>query len=141
MASGVTGPLSRPIEERAARDAQAAARAPESGPAPALAKRMQRAESGESAKDSALKAEGAVSAESAVGAASAQRANRGVPAAAPARMLAQKLAETPERELERIAELRVQGRHDEADKALAEFRKRFPDFKISQPMLERVERR
>jgi len=54
---------------------------------------------------------------------------------------AQALAETPERELERIAELRRQGRHDEADKALAEFRKRYPDYKIPQSMLERVERR
>ena len=51
------------------------------------------------------------------------------------------LAESPERELERIADMRRQERHEEADKALAEFRKRFPDFKISQPMLERVERR
>jgi hypothetical protein len=51
------------------------------------------------------------------------------------------MAETPERELERIADLRKQGRHDEADKALAEFRKRNPDFKIPEAMLERVERR
>ena len=50
-------------------------------------------------------------------------------------------AETPEKQLERIAELRRQGKHEEADKALAEFRKRFPDYRISQPMLERVERR
>ena len=50
-------------------------------------------------------------------------------------------AQTPERELERIAQLRRDGKHDEADKALAEFRKRYPDFKILGPMLERVERR
>ena len=50
-------------------------------------------------------------------------------------------AETPERELERIADLRRQGRHDEADKALAEFRKRHPDYVISEAMRERVERR
>jgi len=54
---------------------------------------------------------------------------------------AQAAADTPERELERIADLRKQGRHDEADKALAEFRKRHPDFKIPAAMLERVERR
>jgi len=48
---------------------------------------------------------------------------------------------TPEKELERVAELRKQGLHDEADRALAEFRKRYPDFKIPAPMLERVERR
>jgi len=49
--------------------------------------------------------------------------------------------DTPEGELERIAQLRAQGRHDEADKALAEFRKRFPDFRISDALRERVERR
>ena len=62
-------------------------------------------------------------------------------AEAPARLLAQKLADTPERELERIAELRAQGRHDEADKALAEFRKRYPDYRIPEAMRERLERR
>lgn len=50
-------------------------------------------------------------------------------------------AETPERELERIAELRRQERHDEADKALAEFRKRYPDYKIPSAMLERIEKK
>lgn len=47
----------------------------------------------------------------------------------------------PEPELERIAELRRLGRHEDADKALAEFRKTYPDYKISGAMLERVERR
>ncbi|MCC6210874.1 MAG: hypothetical protein IT513_07510 [Burkholderiales bacterium] len=49
--------------------------------------------------------------------------------------------ETPEKELERIALLRREGKHEDADKALAEFRKRYPDFRIPAPMLERVERR
>jgi hypothetical protein len=49
--------------------------------------------------------------------------------------------ETPEKLLERIAEFRQQGRHDEADKALAEFRKRYPDYRIPEAMLEKVERR
>jgi hypothetical protein len=62
----------------------------------------------------------------------AKRAEVG--AAAPA-------AESPERELERIAELRRDGRHEEADRALAEFRKRHPDYKIPEKTLERVERR
>ena len=48
---------------------------------------------------------------------------------------------TPDRELERIAELRVQGRHDEADKALADFRKRHPEYRIPEEVLGRVERR
>ena len=58
-------------------------------------------------------------------------------AEAPARAL----ADSPERELERIAALRAQGRHDEADRALAEFRKRYSDYKIPEEMRLRVERR
>ena len=70
------------------------------------------------------------------------------PQAGPAPMLAKRATtqakletESPERELERIAELRRQGRHDEADKALAEFRKRHPDYVMSEAVRERVERR
>jgi hypothetical protein len=96
-ASGVAGAGARRAEERSARDAEAAAPAPQAGPVQALKKRS----------------------------------------AAQADMQ----AETPERELERIADLRRQGRHDEADKALAEFRKRHPDYVISEAMRERVERR
>src|SRR5688572_15709738 len=47
----------------------------------------------------------------------------------------------PEQVLQGIADLRRQGRHDEADKALAEFRKRFPDYQISEEMRAKVERR
>ena len=43
--------------------------------------------------------------------------------------------EPPEKWLERIAELRRQGKHDEADKALEEFRKRYPDHKIPESVL------
>lgn len=64
-------------------------------------------------------------------AASAARVARSADAPAP----------TPEKELERIAALREAGRHEEADKALAEFRKRHPDYRIPEAMLERVERR
>jgi hypothetical protein len=49
--------------------------------------------------------------------------------------------EAPEAELERIAALRRDGKHDEADKALAEFRQRLPDYKMTDAMRERVERR
>ena len=52
-----------------------------------------------------------------------------------------KPADTPERELERIAGLRAQGRQDEADRALAEFRRRYPDYRIADEMRLRVERR
>ncbi|HEX2565880.1 MAG TPA: hypothetical protein VHL85_03415 [Burkholderiales bacterium] len=50
-------------------------------------------------------------------------------------------AESAARELERIARLRTEGKHDEADRALAEFRKRYPNYRIPQEMLKRVERR
>ncbi|HVP09333.1 MAG TPA: hypothetical protein VMT02_07425 [Burkholderiales bacterium] len=102
-------------EERVARDAEAAARAPQA--AAALAKRAP--------------AEPAAAARAAP--APAARAT-----AEPAPKTA---VETPEHELERIARLRAEGRHDEADKALAEFRKRYPEFRIPEEMLKRVERR
>ena len=50
------------------------------------------------------------------------------------------VALSPERMLEGIAELRKEGRHEEADKALAEFRKLYPDYRISEEMLRKVER-
>jgi len=56
-------------------------------------------------------------------------------------MAAQSAVSTPERELDRIVELRRQGRDEEADKALAEFRKRYPDYEISREMRAKVERR
>jgi hypothetical protein len=39
-------------------------------------------------------------------------------------------AETPEQWLERIAQLRKEGRNEEADRQLAELRKRYPDYPI-----------
>jgi len=41
---------------------------------------------------------------------------------------------------ERIAELRREGKHADADKALAEFRQRYPEYRISEQMLKKVER-
>jgi hypothetical protein len=49
--------------------------------------------------------------------------------------------QSPEQWLQGIADLRKQGRHEEADKELAEFRKRHPDYQIPPAMRERVERR
>jgi hypothetical protein len=57
-----------------------------------------------------------------------------------ARDRAAQLQETPEKWLERIAELRGASRHDEADKQLAEFRQRYPDFRIPPETLKKVER-
>jgi hypothetical protein len=55
------------------------------------------------------------------------------------RAMAQAPPEKPERWLERIAELRSRGKHAEADKALAEFRRAYPDYRLSEVMRERVE--
>ena len=48
---------------------------------------------------------------------------------------------TPEAELERITRLRRAGRHDEADKALEEFRRRFPAHRIPDAVWEQVKPR
>jgi hypothetical protein len=50
-------------------------------------------------------------------------------------------ADEPTRELEAIAKLRVEGRHEDADKALAEFRRKRPDYRIPDAMWERVKPR
>jgi|SRR5882672_6517863 len=74
-------------------------------------------------------------------AADAMQERRSAESGAPARLLGQVAkADSPEAALERIAELRRQGRHDEADKALAEFRRRYPDYRISEEMLKKVEK-
>jgi ribonuclease E len=107
-------PPAKVRDEAPARSAAEAAAAAPAPPAPA-SRAERRAESG---------AAGAVA-----------------PQAAPQQALSKRAAETPERELERIAQLRRDGRHEDADKALAEFRKRHPDYRIAPEVLERVERR
>jgi hypothetical protein len=62
-------------------------------------------------------------------------------AAAPRPLGSLGLDEAPEPWLKRIAELRRQGKDEDADRALAEFRKRYPDYAIPPGMLERVERK
>ena len=77
------------------------------------------------------------------GSADAQRESRvrSAESGTPARLLGQVAkADSPEAALERIAELRRLGRHDEADKALAEFRRRYPDYRSAEEMLKKVER-
>lgn len=54
---------------------------------------------------------------------------------------AQVSVDEPTRELEAIARLRAEGRHDEADKALEEFRRKRPDYRIPEAMWERVKPR
>ena len=55
-------------------------------------------------------------------------------------LAAMQLDEAPMPWLQRIARLREEGKHEEADRALAEFRKRYPDFRIPEDMLGKVVR-
>jgi hypothetical protein len=54
------------------------------------------------------------------------------------RTLARAAAEPAERWLERIAELRRQGKDDDAERELAEFRRRYPDYRIPQAMAKKL---
>ena len=45
---------------------------------------------------------------------------------------------SPEAWLERIADLRAQGRHKEADESYAEFRRRYPDYVIPAEKMQKV---
>jgi hypothetical protein len=66
---------------------------------------------------------------------------RSAPATAREPAPADSVAETPERWLARVAELRRQERHEEADKSLADFRRRYPDYPIPESALERIEKK
>ena len=81
------------------------------------------------AADAARSAPASAAAPAAVGAVAESR----VRAAAPVAKLSQAPL-TPEAWLERIAELRKQNRRREADESLAEFRKRYPDYKIPEAL-------
>lgn len=48
---------------------------------------------------------------------------------------------SPEQWLQGIADLKRQGRDDEAEKQLAEFRKRYPDYRIPEAITEKFEKR
>lgn len=50
-------------------------------------------------------------------------------------------AVSPEQWLQGIADLKRQGRNEEAEKQLAEFRNRYPDYRIPEAILEKFEKR
>ena len=50
-------------------------------------------------------------------------------------------AASPEQWLQGIADLKRQGRNEEAEKQLAEFRQRYPDYRIPEAILEKFEKR
>ena len=62
-------------------------------------------------------------------------------AQAPAAAADAQAIDEPTRELEAIAKLRIERRHEEADKALSEFRRKRPDYRIPEAMWERVKPR
>jgi FtsZ-interacting cell division protein ZipA len=51
------------------------------------------------------------------------------------------VAASPEQWLQGIADLKRQGRNEEAENQLAEFRKRYPDYRIPESILEKFEKR
>jgi len=61
--------------------------------------------------------------------------------AQPGRLSRQPGEASPEKWLARIGELRREGRDDEANRQLAEFRRRFPDYRIPEPLRQEIEPR
>jgi hypothetical protein len=132
----VEAPVAAPVAKQQvqSRTERPHAHVPEAPPAPAPDAAARRAEENRLALDKAMRAEAEAKAAGA-------RARGDAEAARAAAAPAQYAPLTPERELERIAELRRMGRDEEADKALAEFRKRYPDYAMSQEMRAKVERK
>jgi hypothetical protein len=118
------GPAAAPVEDRAAMAPQA------SPPPPAPAAKP------------APRALGEAAATAGAGAASgrqpAQARERAEVSQDASTLAKRNDAETPEKQLERIAELRREGRHAEADRLYAEFRQRYPAYRFSEEMLEKV---
>jgi TolA-binding protein len=51
-----------------------------------------------------------------------------------------KAQQSPEQWLERIVQLRREGKHDEADRQLTEFRRAYPEYRLSEETKAKVER-
>ena len=108
-------------------------------------------QSADALRDLAKSSERAAAAEAPRRAELESRARAQVPAPAPQAAPAQEGARAsgavaalyvgPQRWLEQIAELRKEGKHDDADKLLEEFRKTYPDYRISDEMRVKVEKK
>lgn len=112
-----------------------AASAPQQAPkeeAQALRKEDRRAEDALLAKP----AERAFAPEAPPPAAAQERRELEIGAMSGARARAMIDEEPPEKTIARIADLRKQGKHEEADKLLEAFRKRYPDYKIPASALQ-----
>ena len=140
----------RVLKARPARPPQAAASAPSSGFTPDPKPAAPELQSADQLRDLAKSTEPAARSDAAGDRPAA------APAPAPARQamerpraemgamsgaISARAVEAPDTWLERIAELRKQGKHEEADKALEEFRKRYPDYRLSEEMRVRVEKK
>ena len=60
---------------------------------------------------------------------------------AESRTMRASVEQDPDAELERIAKLRAAGRHEAADRALKDFRRRHPDYRLTDEMRAKVEKR
>ena len=146
LAVGVT--LRVQMEER--RGGEDIALSPQVMQAPALAAETARQEvrkaapapAAAPAQPAATREMPAMEAPAAPAAADALRSDRAAPAGRMASGLiagkSDEKAQTPEQWLERIAKLREAGKARAADDSLAEFRKRYPDFRMSEAMRARV---
>ena len=71
----------------------------------------------------------------------APAARASAPAANLSSMKARADIEDPKAELERIAKLRAEGKDEEADRALEDFRRRHPGYRMDDATWEQVKRR
>ena len=71
----------------------------------------------------------------------APQLSRSMAARSEAMSTAQLERQSPERWLERIARMRQLGQDEEAEKELARFRESYPDYRISEAMAKRLEKR
>ena len=139
----------RVLKARPARPPQAAS-SPPGGFTPDPRPAAPGPQSADALRDLAKSNEPAAAAEAPRRAEPESRARAQVPAPAPQAAPAQEGARAsgavaalyvgPQRWLEQIAELRKEGKHDDADKLLEEFRKTYPDYRISDEMRAKVER-
>jgi len=146
-----TAPVQAPVTREAPREAKKEAAAPQE--VKRFAPDPPRADTSSSAPASPPAPASMPAPPSAAGVAASADAVRAAPQAAKrakselareATVQEKKMSEaldTPERRLERIADLRAKGLHVEADRALGEFRRAFPDYRISDEWLRRIERR
>ena len=128
-----------PSREMRARPQSRAAPAPAPAPQAAPAPRMEDARR-ERSPDELARTEAAASEARANSEIAARRDAQKPAAQAGARPELAKAQQSPEQWLERIAQLRREGKQEEADRQLAEFGRAYPDYRYSDEMKAKVER-